>query len=89
MATPKDFSKKFPFSSARGECEAEVVAQNIMTILGRTGDTFRHLSWEEYKEERLKDKNFTEGEKMYFDSVIGFCKSEDTARLFSDGWKNI
>ena len=57
-----------------------------MVILKRTGDEFRPLEWEEYKQERLKDKNFSEYEKKYFDKVIPYCKSADTAVLFSNSW---
>ena len=87
MSTPKDFSKASPFSSVTQKSECETIATNIMVILSRTGDTFRELSWDEYKEERQKDKNFSEGEKGFFDRVIDYCKNEDTARLFSEGWK--
>mgnify|MGYP006423064587 CR=1 FL=1 len=89
MATPKTFAGKFPFSSVKQNTESEIVAKNIMVILSRTGDTFRPLSWEDYKEERLKDKNFTECEKGYFNKVIDYFKSEATARLFSNDWKEL
>ena len=46
------------------------------------------LTFDEYKSERLKDGNFTNSEKQYFDMVIGYCKSEDTAKLFSKSWAN-
>lgn len=87
MSKPSDFSKIFPFSSVLRKAEAEVVAKNIMTILDRTGNTFRPLTWEEYETERLKDGNFTAGEQEYFDKVIDYCKSSDTAVLFSKSWK--
>jgi hypothetical protein len=57
-----------------------------MTILARTGDKFRDLSWEEYELERIKDGNFSFEEKKYFDRVILFCKSADTAYCFSSDW---
>lgn len=78
-----------PWNSVLQNSESETIAVNIMVILKRTGDTFRDLSWEEYKEERLKDKNFSEREKNYFDKVIDYCKSSETAKLFSKSWKNI
>jgi hypothetical protein len=68
--------------------EYEVIAANIMTILKRTGDNWRQLSWEEYKEERLKDNNFTEGEKKYFDKVISYTVNADKARMFGNDWRN-
>ena len=62
-----------------------------MKILNRTGNTWRELTWEEYKKERLKDfySGFSAREQFYFDNVIGFCKSPDTAVLFSNVWKKI
>lgn len=80
-----------PWSSVMGQCEYERVAVNIMVILSRTGNRFRNLTWEEYKEERIKDihGDFDESEKDYFDKVIKYCKSADTARLFSKTWENI
>lgn len=77
---------KHPFDSVTQNNECEVVARNIMVILSRTGDKFRSLGWEEYKEHRVKDGNFTNSEKQYFDRVVGYCVSEDTAKLFSPQW---
>lgn len=82
---PSDFTSH-PFSLVLQNCEAEVVARNIMVILERTGNTFRPLLWDEYKAEREKDGHFTEREREYFDKVIKYCKSADTARCFSKGW---
>ena len=85
---PKNFCI-YPWSSVAKKSEAEVVARNIMSILARTGNEFRKLSYEEYESERLKDGNYSEMEKEYFEQVIDFCKNEDTARLFSKTWKNV
>jgi hypothetical protein len=85
---PSNFVK-YPWDSVLRNAEAEIVAQNIMVILGRTGNTWRVLDWEEYKTERLKDGDFTQGERSPFDSVIGYCKSPDTAVLFSPEWADI
>ena len=57
-----------------------------MTILARTGDEWRSLSWEEYKEYRIKNGNFSEREKRYFDKVIDYCVTPETAKLFSPEW---
>jgi hypothetical protein len=78
----------YPWSSVLQNSESEIIALNIMLILKRTGDTFRDLSWEEYKAERIKDGNFSEREKGYFDAVLPYCKSAETARLFSAKWAN-
>lgn len=83
---PSDFIKT-PWSSVAQSSEAETIAVNIMVILKRTGDKWRDLSWEEYSTERKKDGNFTVLEKKYFDQVIGYCKSADTAKLFSSSWR--
>lgn len=82
---PSDFTFH-PFSSVLQNCECEQIACNIMVILKRTGDTFRPLSWDEYVSERKKDGHFTESEKGYFNQVINYCKSVDTANLFSKTW---
>ena len=82
---PSDFTE-YPWSSVCRHCEDEVVAQNIMIILKRTGNEFRDLTWKEYKKERLKDGNFTMEEKECFEKVIWYCKSEKKARLFSKYW---
>jgi hypothetical protein len=83
---PSDFNKH-PWGSVLQNSQSEVVAHNIMVILERTGNKFRKLNWVDYKQERQKDGNFTEGEKYYFDQVIGYCKSADTAKLFSAEWR--
>jgi len=83
---PSDFTK-FPFSSVLQNSESEQLAQNIMIILKRTGNTFRELSWEEYKLEREKDGYFSDTEERYFNKVIDYCKNSETAQLFSNSWK--
>lgn len=75
-----------PMDSVLKKSESETVARNIMTILDRTGDIFRDLTFDEYKQERVKDGRFSENEKFYFDKIISYLKSADTARLFSDFW---
>ena len=85
--TPEDFRKIHPFDSAVQKTECEIVARNIMSILSRTGNTFRKLDYDEYVSERLEDGNFSPVEARYFDDVIGYCKSADTAELFSSAWR--
>ena len=82
---PSEF-KGFPWNSALGKCEPEIVARNIMTILKRTGDTFRPLTHKEYIAERKKDGSFTNAEIDSFDKVIKYFKSPDTVALFSPQW---
>ena len=83
---PSEFAKIKPFSSVLQKSEAETVASNIMKILERTGDVFRKLPWEEYEEERLKDDDFLNVEKMYFIDAAKYTESADQAKLFSKAW---
>jgi len=87
MSKPSTFSKIDPFNSKCQNSDDELVAQNIMVILKRTGDEFRELTWAEYKKERLKDGGFTGREKGLFNNVIKYCISEEAARSFSPKWK--
>ena len=82
---PSDFTKN-PMDSVARKSEAETVARNIMVILKRTGNEWRRLGWEEYKTERLEDGGFSESEWGYFDEVVGYCISPETAVLFSPVW---
>ncbi len=84
---PSNFTN-YPWSSVFKKAECETVAQNVMKILERTGNKFRKLSYNEYEKERLKDANYSNGEKKFFDQIIDYCKSEDTAKLFSKSWNN-
>lgn len=84
--SPADFVKH-PFDSVFQNNETETVARNVMVILSRTGNTFRALTWEEYVLERKKDGNFSSKEKTYFDKVLPYCVSPQTAALFSEAWK--
>jgi len=88
MATPKDF-RAYPYSSVLHKNEYEVIAQNIMKILSRTGNAWRTLSLAEYIEERGKDSKVDETERIRFVSVSSWCVSEEQARLFSNSWLKI
>lgn len=85
MNRPSDYTS-IPMGSTLQNFQSEMIAKNIMVILSRTGNTFRPLSWEEYKEERLKDTGFSEIEKPVFEKVIKYCKSPDTAVLLKEDW---
>lgn len=80
-----------PYSSVTFEAHHEIVAHNIMIVLSNTGDQWRSLTWEEYRDHRKKKGVgtwvFGEGEKRYFDRVIGYCTSADKAKNFSPSWK--
>ena len=84
---PSDFLNE-PYNSVTQNAECETVARNIMVILKRTGNTFRELTYEEYESERKKDGRYSLNEKECFDKVIDFCKSPDTAKLFSENWRD-
>lgn len=95
MSKPCDF-RTHPYDSVLKKTEAEVIARNIMVILARTGDTFRPLDWEEYERERRADAKTDKGggfraykEKPFFDKVVGYCESEETARKFSPAWRDV
>lgn len=83
---PELFAGIVPEKSVLLKRGYEIVAQNIMVVLSRTGNRFRDLPWEEYVSERKKDKGFSDGEKEYFNAVIGYCKNADSALLFSPEW---
>lgn len=85
---PSNF-KIHPWDSIFKNNETETIARNIMVILARTSDTWRSLSWNEYVAERTNDGAFTEWEKPYFDKVIDYTVSPETAKLFSPAWKEI
>jgi hypothetical protein len=78
---------KHPYDSVFQNNESETIARNIMVILARTGNTWRDLTWDEYATERQKDGGSVLYEYSLFNKVIGYCKSPDTAKLFSPAWK--
>jgi hypothetical protein len=83
---PSDFAKISPMNCVFKHHEHEIIAQNIMQILKRTGNEFRPLSWKEYKDERLKDRGFTEAEKPYFNLVVNWCTLPGNAVQFAPTW---
>ena len=88
-ARPRDISGVYPWSSVLRKAEYEIVAQNIMKILSRTGNVFRELSFDEYKLERAKDCKLGNFEKEAFDIVVGYTISAYNARMFCHGWKEV
>lgn len=86
---PSDFTRVSPMGSVLRKAEAEIIARNIMTILSRTGDEWKKLTYDEYKEERLKDGNYSSGEEKYFNQVIDYCTSPNTAKLFASDWRKL
>ena len=86
---PSDYVHVSAMGSVPGKREMEIVAENIMMILARTGNVFRPLSWGEYKAERMDDGNFSEKEKSHFNHAMKYCKSSETAALFCSGWEKV
>ncbi len=85
---PSDFLRH-PYNSILKDLKYEKIARNIITILARTCDTWRDLSWEEYVKERQKDEDELSlilTEKGYFDIVTPFCKTVELAKLFCPTW---
>lgn len=82
---PSDFTND-PYGCVFRKAEHERIAQNIMVILERTGNNFRELSYKEYEIERLKDGNYSDYEKRFFDDVIKYCSSAEKAKTFSKQW---
>ena len=82
---PSNFKNASTMGSIFRRSEHETVAKNVMKILARTGDTFRLLSWDEYKAERQKDGNFSERESGFFNDVANYCASSHGAAAFCPG----
>jgi len=81
---PSNF-REFPYESILKKVEPETVAANIMLILQRTGDTFRELSWDEYKVELKKDTQ-TPGPRGDFSKVKDYCFDPVKASRFCQVW---
>lgn len=76
-----------PMDSVLQKLEPEIVAQNIMKILAhKRDDQWISLHYDEYETERLADGDYSEGERHWFNKVIGYCNSPDTADLFCEDW---
>lgn len=83
---PSDFTN-YPWNSVLQKSEAETIACNVMKILKRTGNIWRELSNEEYKEERLKDGRWSDSEFQYLEQVKPYTVSATTASKFSKEWQ--
>lgn len=81
MKRPSDFTHKKPWNSVTQSNECETVAQKIMLLMEETGNVFRPITWEEYQQ------NFPMDSKCFFDEVIKYCKSAETAACFSKVWE--
>jgi hypothetical protein len=89
MSKPSDFTD-FPMGSVLSNYEHEQVACNIMVIMSRDRyNDWDPPTWPTYKMIRKQDGGFKMKERALFDKVLPYCKSEDTARLFSPVWARV
>lgn len=98
MKNPSNFTC-WPWSCVFMNADHEQIAVNIMTILKRTGDKWRELSWDEYLAERQKDgggntSNYSSShgflsEQTCFDAVQPYTVSPEKAVEFSETWAEI
>lgn len=87
---PSDFREKTPYSSVFDSVQMECAAKNVMTYLAKTGDTWRPLTWEEYRDGAAKDGHTKVGYEFdYFSRVQPYTESEAAARTFSPCWAEI
>ena len=68
--------------------EHEALALDIMTILKRTGNEWRKLSYAEYCEEIRKDGNRPDNEQ-WFNEVVEYTHTAVDAKHFAPTWKQI
>jgi hypothetical protein len=90
VITPSQYNRE-PMGSLSQNSESETIAKNIMHILSKNGDVFRPLSFEEYTDVRKSDganDRHIANEKPYFDEVISYCASPESADLFCADWRN-
>ena len=81
---PPSVFNVFPVGSRANKTQCEVVALNIMKIRDRLKKW--DISWEEYKEQRSIDGEFSEGEKDFFEKVIPMIEDSVHAMAFCDDW---
>lgn len=89
---PSDFVDVKPFDSVLQNSECETIARNIMVILNRLGNVWRHLEWHEYEEARKKDTfDYTgiKAEQTYFEKVVKYTNHWQSAACFCDAWEKI
>ena len=78
----------YPMGSIKQSAGSQIVAQSINIIRERLGNDWA-LSWDQYKAERVKDGDFTDKEKKYFDSVIDLISSAEACINFSPSWSKV
>lgn len=80
----------YPKCSRSDDHNIQQVAQNIMVILSETGNTFRVLRWDEYREARNnKERVCGDLEYAAFIEAKKWCVSSGIALLFCPKWAEI
>lgn len=89
---PSRIKEQQPFWSVFKNCEHETTAQNIAGFLSDNGDTFRPVSWDEYKAWlEIKRKwdwigREEENERERFDRVAPYLETVESAAKLSGVW---
>ena len=93
--TPKDLYEIFPIGSVSQKTECEFIAQKIVLFLFKYyGNTWIKLTWDQYKSflpvelHKLihSDPAVAKSQKEWFDRVIDYTVSYETAKLFCKEW---
>jgi hypothetical protein len=85
---PSHFTN-YPWSSVKQKSEWESIAQNIMRVMSEHGNDFSiGLSLEQYTAYREKEGGSVRISQESFDELMEYCKSAETAKLFSKDWKD-
>ena len=74
---PSDLIDIYPWDSVFQSAEHETTACCLMRYLYETGNEFKQITFDEYKNKQPK------ANKKRFEEVIRYFKSEDTIILFS------
>jgi len=87
---PSNFAKVHPWDSVFQNSENESLACSIMRTKVSKGDNWDITEYQDYKDYRksLGPDYDCAGEKE-FEKVNAYCKSQDTAVLFSKSWKEL
>ena len=89
---PSDFAKVHPWSSVFENSENESLACSIMKAKEFKGDEWISIDYQDYLDyrkslgEKYERGSASQGE---FEKVNPYCKSQDTAVLFSKSWKEL
>ncbi len=87
---PSDF-RKHPNRSVPGTSQHEKLAVDIMRTLVKLGDSWQHLSWEQFIVSRDEYSwSLSVGvAEMFFNAVIPYCRDAEAAATFSPVWAKV